>query len=70
MGSRVLVFPSLKELEELLRAPLLKNTHEGTADGLHLITGNLGDLAITVDETARNLPQLQAAGDVGQPGNA
>ena len=58
MGSRVLVFPSLKELEELLRTPLLKNTHEGTADGLHLITGNLGDLAITVDKAASNLLEL------------
>ena len=65
MGSRILVFPSLKELEEFLRAALLKEAHEGTADGLHLVTWDLGDLAITVDEAACNLLEFKIAGNIG-----
>ena len=65
MGSRVLILPPLKELEELLCPPLLKQTHERTANSLHLVTWDLGNLAITVDEAARDLLELQVTSDVG-----
>ena len=65
MGSRVLVLPVLQELEELLRSPLLKETHERTPHSLHLVTGNLRDLAITVDEAASDLLELKVASDFG-----
>ena len=65
MGSRVLILPALKELEELLRPPLLKQTHEGTLHRLHLRAGNLGDFAIAEDETARDLLELEVPNDIG-----
>ena len=65
MRGGILIFPSLKELEELLRAPLLKETHEGAADGLHLVTGDLGDLAVAVDIAASDLLELKVTSDVG-----
>ena len=65
MGSRVLVLPVLQELEELLRSPLLKETHERTPHSLHLVTGDLRDLAITVDEAASDLLELEIPSDFG-----
>ena len=70
MGSRVLVLPVLQELEELLRSPLLKETHERTPHSLHLVTGDLRDLAITVDKAAGDLLELEVAGDIGVDKNA
>ena len=61
MRSRVLVLPALQELEELLRSPLLEETHKGAPDRLHLRAGHLGDLAIAVDEAARDLLKLEVA---------
>ena len=65
MSSRVLVLPALQELEELLCSPLLEETHERTLDRLHLRGRHLGDLAITIDEAACDLLELEVAGDVG-----
>ena len=70
VGSRVLILPALKELEELLRPPLLKQTHEGTLHRLHLRARNLRDLAITIHEAARNLLELEVASDIGVDENA
>ena len=70
VGSRVLILPALKELEELLRPPLLKQTHEGTLHRLHLRARNFGDLAITIHEAARDLLELEVAGDIGVNENA
>lgn len=64
MCSGVLVFPSLQELEELLRPPLLKQAHQRALHGLHLGTGDLGDPAIAVDKAARDLLELEVTGDV------
>lgn len=64
MGMRVLVFPALQELEELLGSPLLEETHERAANGLHLIAGDFGDPAIAVHVAAGNLLELQVANDV------
>ena len=64
MSSGVFVPPPLKELEELLRPPLLKETHERTLHSLHLVTWDLGDLAIAVHEGAGNLLELQVASDI------
>ena len=61
VGSGVIVLPSLQELEELLGAPFLEETHERALDGLHLRAGHLGDLAIAVDEAARDLLELEVA---------
>ena len=65
VGSGVLVLPVLEELKELLRPPLLKQAHERALESLHLIAGDLGDLAIAVDEAARDLLELEIASDVG-----
>ena len=65
MGSRVLVLPVLQELEELLRSPLLKETHERTPHSLHLVTGNLRDLAVTVHKATRDLLELKVTSDIG-----
>ena len=65
VGRRVIVLPVLKELEELLCPPLLKETHERTLDRLHLRTGDFGDLAVAVDVTARNLLELEVARYIG-----
>ena len=65
MSSRVLVLPALQELEELLRPPLLEETHERALDSLHLRARHLGDLAIAVHETTGDLLELQVASDVG-----
>ena len=65
MSSRVLVLPALQELEELLRPPLLEETHERALDGLHFRARHLGDLAIAVHETTSDLLELQVASDVG-----
>ena len=70
MCSRVLILPVLQELEELLRPPLLKKTHEGTLDSLHLRAGHLGDLAIAVYETACDLLELEVTGHIGVNENA
>jgi hypothetical protein len=65
VSSGVLIFPPLKKLEELLGPPLLKETHEGTADCLHLVTRDLRDLAVTVDKAASDLLELKVPGDIG-----
>lgn len=61
----VVVLPILKEFEELLRPPLLKDTHEARPEGLHLGRGHLGNSAVTVDERARDLAKLEVPEDVG-----
>ncbi len=65
MSSRVFVLPALKELEELLRPSLLKEAHERALQCLYLVTGDLRDLAITVDEATSNLLKLEVTRDVG-----
>ena len=65
MGSRVIVLPVLEELEELLRATFLKETHERATNGLHLCAGNLRDLAVTEDEGAGDLLELEVARNIG-----
>jgi hypothetical protein len=64
VSGRVIILPALEELEELLCTSLLEEAHERTLDGLHLSTGNLWDLAVTVDEAARNLLEFEVAGDL------
>ena len=65
VSGRILILPALEELEELLRPPLLKKTHERALDRLHLRAGDLGDPAIAVDETACDLLELEVTGDIG-----
>ncbi len=65
MGSGIIVFPVLKELEEFLGSPLFKETHQRTLDGLHFSTRDFGDPSITIDETPSNLLELEVAGDIG-----
>ena len=65
MGGSIFIFPSLQELEELLRPPLLEETHERALDSLHLRARHFGDLAIAVHETTGDLLELQVASDVG-----
>ena len=65
MSSRVLILPALEELKEFLRPSLLKEAHERALDSFHLRAGDLGDLAIAVDEAACNLLELEIASDIG-----
>ena len=65
VSSRVVVFPVLQEFEELLRAALLKETHERALDCLHLRAGDLGNPAIAVYEAASDLLELQVPSDFG-----
>lgn len=65
VGGGILLLVVLDELEELLGAALLKETHERGADGLHLAGRDLGDLSIAVDVGAGDLLELQVASDVG-----
>lgn len=64
MSSRVFVLPALKELEELLRPPLLKEAHERALKCLYLVTGDLRDLAVTVDEATSDLLELKVTRDI------
>ena len=65
MSGRVFILPALQELEELLGAPLLKETHKRTLHGLHLVTGDLRDLAIAVHKATCDLFELEVTSDVG-----
>lgn len=65
VGGGVLLLVVLDELEELLGATLLKETHEGGADSLHLAGRDLGDLSVAVDVGTGDLLELQVASDVG-----
>ena len=70
MSSGVLVFPPLKELEELLRATFLKETHEWATNSLHLCAGNLRDLAVAEDEGAGDLLELEVTRHIGMDEDA
>lgn len=65
MSRRIVILPALKEFEEFLGPPLLKDAHEGALDSLHLCAGNLGDLPIPIDKASCNLLELEITGDVG-----
>lgn len=65
VSSRVIVLPVLQELKELLSATLLKESHEGALDGLHLRARHFGDPAITVDEATSDLLKFQVTSDFG-----
>ena len=62
---RVFVLPSLQELEELLRASLLKETHQGAPHSLHFCAGDFGNPAISINETPSDLLEFKITGDVG-----
>jgi hypothetical protein len=64
MGGRIFILPILQELEEFLRATLFKETHQRAFDGLHFRAGNLGDPAVAIDETARDLLEFEVASDI------
>jgi len=65
MRSRVFVPPPLQKLKELLRAPLLEQTHQGAPDCLQLRARHLGDLAIAVDEATCDLFELKIPSNIG-----
>ena len=65
MGSRILVLPILQELEEFLRPTLFKKTHQRAFDCLHFRAGDLGDLAVAIDEAAGDLLEFEVASDIG-----
>lgn len=64
VGSRIFILPILQEFEEFLRTALFKETHQWAFDCLHLGAGNLRDLAVTVDEAARDLLELEITSDI------
>jgi len=64
MSSRILVLPSLQELEELLCTSFLKKTHQRTPDRLQFSTRDLRNPAISVDETTSDLLEFQVTSDI------
>lgn len=64
MRRRIFVLPVLEELKELLRSPFLEQAHERAPDGLHLCARDLGDFAISINETARDLLELEVSGHI------
>jgi hypothetical protein len=64
MGGRIFILPVLQELEEFLRPALFEETHQWAFDCLHFGAGNLGDLAVAIDEAARDLLELEVASDI------
>jgi hypothetical protein len=64
MCGRIFILPALEKLEELLRSPLLKDTHERAPDSLHLCAWHFRDLAVAVHEAARNLLELKVTSDI------
>ena len=69
MSSRIIVPPILQELEEFLRTALFKDTHQWAFDCLHLGAGNLRDLAVTVNEAARDLLEFEITSDISMHEN-
>jgi hypothetical protein len=65
VSCRIVVFPSLEELEELLRSPFLEEAHKRTGERLHLSARHLGNPAIAVDETACDLLEFEIARNIG-----
>lgn len=65
MSSRIVVFPILQKFKELFCATLFEKTHQRALDSLHLGARDLGNLAITVNETACDLFKLEITGDIG-----
>ena len=65
MGGGIVVFPALQELEELLSAAFLKETHQRAPDSLHLRAGDLGDASIAIDEAASDLLEFEISSDIG-----
>jgi hypothetical protein len=65
VSRRVLLFVGLDIFKELLSSALLEESHQGRANGLHLGSGNLGNLALTVNIRSSDLLELEVAGDVG-----
>lgn len=59
VGRWILILPTLNEFEELLCTPFLKQAHEGAAYSLHLRAWNLGDAAVPVDVTTRDLLEFE-----------
>ena len=64
VGRRVVIFPSLEKLEELLRSTFLKEAHQRTSDRLHLGAWHFGNPAIAVDKTACDLLEFEIARDI------
>ena len=64
MGGWIIVFPILQEFEEFLGATLFEKTHQWAFDCLHLSAWNLRDLAVTIDEAARDLLELEITSDI------
>src|SRR5882762_9164260 len=65
MGTGVFIFPSLQELEELLRAAFLEEAHQWALEGFYLRARDLGYPAVTIYEASRDLLELEIASDIG-----
>ena len=65
VGTGVFVPPSLQELEELLRAAFLEETHQRALKGFYLRARDLGYPAVTIYEASRDLLELEIASDIG-----
>jgi hypothetical protein len=70
VGSWVVLFVCANELQELLCSSLLKQTHQGRAESLRGIRGDLCDVGLVtgagLDVTASNLLEFEVSGDIGR----
>lgn len=64
VSGRVLVFPPLQELEELLGPSFFEKTHKRALYSLHLGAWDLGDPPIAVHKATCDLFEFQIPGDV------
>lgn len=73
MSGGVLLLVCANELQELLCSSLLKKTHQGTAESLGGIRGNLCDVGLasgtSLDVTASDLLKFEVSGNIGRDEN-
>jgi hypothetical protein len=69
MSGGIVVLPSLKEFEELLRPPLLKKTHKWTFDGFHFSTGHFRYPPVTINKATSDLLEFHVSGNIGMDKN-
>ena len=73
VSGRILLLVGTDKLQKLLCSSLLKQTHQGTAESLRSIRGDLCDVGLvsgaSLDVTASNLLEFEVSGDIGRDEN-
>jgi hypothetical protein len=73
VSGRVILLVCANEFQELLCSSLFEQTHQGTAESLRGIRGDLCDVGLVsgagLDVTASNLLEFEVSGDIGRDEN-